>query len=426
MKKVLAALVALAMLVTLFSAVSFAEDFDLFIDFGTEEGQACGEFFGNGRGCEYQADMGDPVKAHLENHTDDGEDASADNGGLFNNGIKVKFNASANGTATLTLKLSCPDANAVQNPLGLALGYAANGGEFNVLVLGDDAMQSSFEKTIDIDVSAGENYVSFVQLNNEGNGGNGWRINIWSIGFDFTYSEEPQPGTSPASIINEADYDVSYVINKGNATSWSGGQIGDMEATYFFKVNEDGIDVAFRGIGFADGNMIQVNFNPGNFLWETSGQFVSFRLGDTLTVLQHNHKNALLDDDSAGGADITDKVAHEIVKLDNGYEFKASLPKALFTVTDVAGADAFVFGQDDLYFGLFMVAGGGGLSDQQNTDFTDWTCRGLALNQHKFAGTPAPTNEPVPQTGDGSAALISVLVAAFMGAAVIFMKKRAF
>jgi LPXTG-motif cell wall-anchored protein len=244
---------------------------------------------------------------------------------------------------------------------------------------------------------------------------------------DF-YAANPEETATPAGIINDNDYEVSYTIDKTNATSWANGQIGDISVTYFFNFEEDGLSVAVRALGIKDGEMVQLNFNPGNKLWEVPGQFISFKLGDALTVLQHNHKNGLLDNDSAGGADITDKVANQIVKIDNGYEFKAKLPKALFTITDVEGASDFVYGQDDLYFGMFLVAGGGGLSNQQNTDYTDWTCKGLALNQYKFAGTPAPVTEPEtqPQTGDATVVMFAVIAVLAMGAAVVFMKKKAF
>jgi len=261
--------------------------------------------------------------------------------------------------------------------------------------------------------------------------GSNWAIDVAWIAF-FANEDAAKAYTgeeaAPAGLFNDSDYSVSYVIDKTNATSWSNGQIGDMSVTYFFNVKDDGLEVAVRAIGLVKDNLVQINFNPGNKLWETTGQFVSFKLGDTLTVLQHNHKNGLLDDDNAGGADITAKVPNQIVKLDNGYEFTAKLPKELFTVTDVKGADSFVYGQDDLYFGMFLVAGGGGISNQQNTDYTDWTCKGLALNQYKFAGTPAPvtTPETQPQTGDATVAMFAVIAVLAMGAAVVFMKKKAF
>ena len=273
--------------------------------------------------------------------------------------------------------------------------------------------------------------VCSIDLTNVDYSGEVWLSHFNSTGNEALVAEikfVAKEAAAPAGLINDADYSVSYVIDKTNATSWAGGQIGDLSVTYFFNVKDDGLEVAVRAIGLVQDNLVQLNFNPGNKLWDTTGQFVSFKLGDTLTVLQHNHKNGLLDDDSAGGADITAKVPNQIVKLDNGYEFTAKLPKELFTITDVEGADSFVYGQDDLYFGMFLVAGGGGLSNQQNTDYTDWTCKGLALNQYKFAGTPAPVTEPetVPQTGDAAVAMFAVIAVLAMGAAVVFMKKRAF
>ena len=237
---------------------------------------------------------------------------------------------------------------------------------------------------------------------------------------DTTYAIKFPAG----SLFDENDYTVSYFIDKTNATNWSNGNIGEMKVTYYFKVEDDGLAIAVKADGLDAGNYVQLNFNPGNYLWDTTGQFVSFVLGDTLTALQHNHANGLLDDPAPGGADITSKVNGQIVKTDSGFEFTAKLPKEIFTITDVAGADAFVYGQDDLYFGMFLVAGGGGLSNQKNTDYTDWTCKGLNLNEYVFEGQPEPATQPT--TGDMTVAMFAVIAVLALGAAVVFAKKRAF
>ena len=249
---------------------------------------------------------------------------------------------------------------------------------------------------------------------------------IGEDGIDDFYAVNPEDGEAPAatSIIDESKYDVSYKINKDNATNWANGNINGIDVTYFFKVEDDGLAVAVRGIGLKDGEYVQLNFNPGNYLWEVPGQFISVVLGENLKVMQHNHKNGLLADDNPGGADITDKVANQVQKTADGYEVVFKLPKALFTITDVEGADAFVYGEDDLYFGMFLVAGGGGLSNQKNTDYTDWTCRGLNLNEYVLETARQP--ETVPQTGDMTVAMFAVIAVLAMGAAVVFMKKRAF
>ncbi|MBO4327461.1 MAG: LPXTG cell wall anchor domain-containing protein, partial [Clostridia bacterium] len=66
----------------------------------------------------------------------------------------------------------------------------------------------------------------------------------------------------------------------------------------------------------------------------------------------------------------------------------------------------------------------GGLSNQKNTDYTDWTCRGLNLNEYVLETARQP--ETVPQTGDMTVAMFAVIAVLAMGAAVVFMKKRAF
>ena len=256
----------------------------------------------------------------------------------------------------------------------------------------------------------------------------GQKIDIaWVAFFDNEADAAAYDGAASAEttgLVNPADYDVSYFIDKTNVHSWSNGQIGDMKVTYYFKAENDGLKIGVVADGLVDGNYVQVNFNPGNYLWDVTGQFVSFILGDNLTALQHNHKNGLLDDGNPGGADITDKVNGQILKTDTGYEFTAKLPKEIFTITDVDGADAFVYGQDDLYFGMFLVAGGGGLTNQSADPGSDWTCKGLGLNEYKLAGTPAPVDQPT--TGDMTVAMFAVIAVLAIGAVVVFSKKRAF
>ncbi|MBO4326791.1 MAG: hypothetical protein J5950_05935, partial [Clostridia bacterium] len=173
-----------------------------------------------------------------------------------------------------------------------------------------------------------EGSVNFYQRNNS------YRVdNVKVSEFKEGSAPETAPATEPAasSIIDESKYDVSYKINKDNATNWANGNINGIDVTYFFKVEDDGLAVAVRGIGLKDGEYVQLNFNPGNYLWEVPGQFISVVLGEKLKVMQHNHKNGLLADDNPGGADITDKVANQVQKTADGYEVVFKLPKALFT-----------------------------------------------------------------------------------------------
>lgn len=188
----------------------------------------------------------------------------------------------------------------------------------------------------------------------------------------------------PDSIVFPGQYMVSHTLNKSNAKTWTNGDIGDAVIKYCLKVNEEGLNVGIVAEGANDGDMIQLNFNPENKLAETPGLFVSFVVGDQVKVLQHNHKTALMDDDSAAGVDITDKVQVETVKKSKSYEIKATLPVDLFKVTDVDGLADFVVGTAPLYYGMFCVLGNHGYTNQSGAPGSDWTCNGLGLTEYSI------------------------------------------
>ena len=195
---------------------------------------------------------------------------------------------------------------------------------------------------------------------------------------------EEHAQADPPSLISGSAYSKSFKLSKDNAKSWTNGDIGETSINYYLKIVDDGVNVGVIARGVNDGDMIQLNFNPDNKLAAVPGLFVSFKIGDTLTVLQHNHKTALLADDSAGGADITDKVQTQIQKMSFGYEFTAKLPLDFFKVTDVEGADSFELGADPLYFGMFIVTGGNGYTNQSAAPGSDWTCDGLGLTEYSI------------------------------------------
>ena len=186
--------------------------------------------------------------------------------------------------------------------------------------------------------------------------------------------------------IDPAEYSASYVLDKTNAQTWTAGSdIGNSSLTYYLKVVDDGLVVGVVGKGVAAGDMIQLDFNPGARIDEAKagGLFVSFVLGDTLKVLQHNHKTALKDDASAGGADITDSVQNAITKTEDGYVFEAKLPADMFKVTDVDKAEDFKLGKERLYFGMFVVLGGAhGYTNQSAAPGSDWSPKGLNLHEY--------------------------------------------
>jgi LPXTG-motif cell wall-anchored protein len=286
---------------------------------------------------------------------------------------------------------------------------------------GFDIKNCTLMITPDIDINRAHSYEKDIVLT------------IKDINGKKPVDQAEQPATS---IINESEYDVSYVLDSSNAKTWTNGNIGNASVKYFFKAEDDGVKVAIRALGVSAGELMQLNFNPGNKLAGSTGQFLSFVTGDSFKLLQHNHKNGVLDDANPNGADISDKVDGQIAAIDGGYEIVAKLPKALFTITDVDGADSFVYGQDDIYFGMFIVTGGHGYTNQSTAPGTDWTVDGLGLTEYVFKGQKAPETQPAtqpdtqpetqPQTGDATVAMFAVIVVLTLGAVIVFAKKRSF
>ena len=201
MKKIIATVLVVVMTLVLCSAAVNAEN-TLVIDFNTEEGRAAGTFFGNN--CEYATDAGtdDKIVANLKNLAPDGSDATAEGeGGLFGNGIAVKFNSDADGEATVVATLICPDH--VNGAFNYRLYHSTNDGEFVKEELNEVQDHVFFDYTIKVNVKKGENTIKFVQgVDPWGNGnesGNGWRVDIakLSITLPEASADTPaDPGTT--------------------------------------------------------------------------------------------------------------------------------------------------------------------------------------------------------------------------------------
>jgi LPXTG-motif cell wall-anchored protein len=233
-------------------------------------------------------------------------------------------------------------------------------------------------------------------------------------------ADQPAVVSALDGVINDSEYTESYAITADNFKAWTTApDMNGKEFKYYFNMKSDGLYVGVKAKGANAGDLIQLNFNPGDKLAAVPGLFLSFKLGDTLTVLQHNHKTAVLADDSAGGADITDKIENKIVKTDDGYDFEVKLPVELFTITDVDGADSFKYGEDPLYYGMFAVVGGQGYTNQTNTPASDWSCNGLGLKEYSLVIAQ-------PQTGDVTVAMFAVIMILALSAAIVFAKKKSF
>ena len=184
-------------------------------------------------------------------------------------------------------------------------------------------------------------------------------------------------------VITAGEYSAKYVLDASNAQTWTGTSIGDRSIEYRLDLESDGLYVGCTVKGAAIGDMIQLNFNPGARLDGVPGRFISFKLEDgKVIVLQHNHKTQLKDDDNAGGADITELVGTAYAAGDGAVVFEAKLPIELFKVTDVEKADQFDAAKENLYFGMFVVMGGGGYTNQSSAPGSSWLCKDLGIHEY--------------------------------------------
>ena len=154
--------------------------------------------------------------ARLVNLAPDGSDATAEGeGGLYGNGIAVKFNSDADGEATIVLKLICPDH--INGAFNYRIYHSINGADFVKEALDGVQNHEFFDYTIKVNVKKGENTIKFVQgVDPWGNGnesGNGWRVDIakLSITLPEASADTPaDPGTTDEPA-NPASADASVI-----------------------------------------------------------------------------------------------------------------------------------------------------------------------------------------------------------------------
>lgn len=204
-------------------------------------------------------------------------------------------------------------------------------------------------------------------------------LNPWVLFYDGPAAEE----AALDGAIGFGEYTAKYVLDNTNAQTWTNSTIGDSSLEYYLNLKEDGLYVGVVGKGVKAGDMIQLNFNPGARLDKVPGLFLSFVLGDSLKVLQHNHKTALKDDPAAGGVDITSLVESTVVATEDGFVFEVKLPADLFKVTDVEKADQFALGKERLYFGMFAVLNGkDGYTNQSTAPGASWNAGDLGIHEY--------------------------------------------
>lgn len=186
--------------------------------------------------------------------------------------------------------------------------------------------------------------------------------------------------------INAGEYNTSYILDSSNAKTWTNTEIGDTSVKYYLRLASDAVYVGFETVGFVEGDYVQLDFNPGARLDDSSagGLFVSFVIGEDAKVLQHNHKTQLKDEIDTAGTDITSLVEVKIITTEEGYAGEAKLPAEFFKVTDVEKADEFKLGSENLYFGMFIVIMNGpeGYTNQSAAPGSDWSPKGLGLHEY--------------------------------------------
>ena len=215
---------------------------------------------------------------------------------------------------------------------------------------------------------------------------NCYYMNPSAAPFVLTYIGKPFVDNVLDGVVNAGEYSAKYVLDATNAKSWTNTDIGDRSIEYHLMLKNDGLYVGCVVKGGANGDMIQLNFNPGARLDDYTGLFISFKLDNgKITVLQHNHKNALKDDDNAGGADITSLVETAYAQGDGEIVFEVKLPIELFKVTDAGNADQFNISKERLYYGMFAVMGGGGYTNQSITPGSSWLCKDLYIHEYFVA-----------------------------------------
>lgn len=208
-------------------------------------------------------------------------------------------------------------------------------------------------------------------------------MNPGAAPFVLTYAGIPAADNALDGVINAGEYSAKYVLDSSNAKTWTSTDIGGRSIEYNLDLEADALYVGCTVKGSALGDFIQLNFNPGARLDDVTGLFISVKLEDgKVTVLQHNHKTQIKDDDNPGGVDITDLVGTAYAAGDDAVVFEVKLPIELFKITDVEKADQFDAAKENLYFGMFVVMGGGGYTNQSNAPGSSWLCKDLGIHEY--------------------------------------------
>ena len=208
-------------------------------------------------------------------------------------------------------------------------------------------------------------------------------INPDALGYVIYYDGPDAVEKAVDGEIKEGEYAATYVIDSATAKTWTGSELGDRVITYHISKAEDAVYVAIEGKGAVAGDQLQLSFNPGARMDETEALFITFEMGETVKVIQNNHKTALKDELDGKAADITALIEAKPVAIEGGFGVEAKIPADFFKVTDVENAADFNLARENLYFGMFVVLNTSeGFTNQSEIPGSDWTAKGLSLHEY--------------------------------------------
>ena len=111
------------------------------------------------------------------------------------------------------------------------------------------------------------------------------------------------PGASPFSLyydgpaaaehaydgtIGATEYSVKYTLDKSNAQTWTGSDMGAAKVDYYLDLRDGALYVGCVAENVNANDMIQLNFNPGARLDATTGLFISFQGVESCVALWLN------------------------------------------------------------------------------------------------------------------------------------------
>ncbi len=371
------------------------ETFD--VEINTEQFPAITTF--SGEGCKIAADAGTAGKEAIYlSHAADPKTDEARHADY----ATVKLDAASAGNTVVRLTLVCPDH--VNGAFGYILRYRVNNGEWKDADLSAVNDHFDFDYDINVAFNAGENTIDFAQgQQNDA----GWRIDILRIAYN-----QPSGDTQP--VVNYADKAIStgaesigVWMNKDNPSSYveftTAGSFKSVSINYWASCVETttGPEADWTV------DLFKFDKNPEKTLAGSPLKSMNMHsIGDGKPAFSFDFGEEI----PAGTYIIRFTVTNPDFEQTFGEEVKR--PYLVLPKIDNPDTAKFAYSKDafNLHFLAEDVDGEFFLANPENVADTE----------------PVTEPETQPQTGDFTVAMFAVIAVLAMGAAVVFMKKRAF